>query len=350
VKYSHAWSERPGGAGAARLRRLRRPQATQDQYDPFVKLWLEWNDLGHLGQPYDPMLATPDKFELFAGWLLGADGEWGRSRNKDLNMIRSALNRFFDDNQRGRPLKGTDVATMVTNYRGLMVAKKKAAGIDADLHRVPCPEAALLTLIALGQSAVGENLNWIANLLLQLIGWFRADTMAGLRAGDVTIDNFGHLNVLIRHMKFRPAYRTQPGLMTIPPGPADQPLHARNVVFAILRRAMDADPSVFSMIGRRVSPSETNGAAAAQLVTDKLRELVDIESLNLPVGATVSSHSFREMGATAAAKAGYDSIRMAAHGHWREIATMYNSYIKPFLDAFPFSLVLAELNDFLRST
>ena len=265
-------------------------------------------------------------------------------------MIRSALNRFFDDNQRGRPLKGTDVATMVTNYRGLMVAKKTAAGIDADLHRVPCPEAALLTLIALGQSAVGENLNWIANLLLQLIGWFRADTMAGLRAGDVTIDNFGHLNVLIRHMKFRPAYRTQPGLMTIPPGPADQPLHARNVVFAILRRAMDADPSVFSMIGRRVSPSETNGATAAQLVTDKLRELVDIESLNLPVGATVSSHSFREMGATAAAKAGYDSIRMAAHGHWREIATMFNSYIKPFLDAFPFSLVLAELNDFLRST
>ena len=166
MKYSHAWSERPGGAGAARLRQLRRPQATQDQYDPFVKLWLEWNDLGHLGQPYDPMLATPDKFELFAGWLLGADGEWGRSRNKDLNMIRSALNRFFDDNQRGRPLKGTDVATMVTNYRGLMVAKMVAAGEDADLHRVSCREAALLTLIALGQSAVGENLNWIANLLL----------------------------------------------------------------------------------------------------------------------------------------------------------------------------------------
>ena len=70
------------------------------------------------------------------------------------------------------------------------------------MHRVPCPEAALLALIALGQSAVGENLNRIANLLLQLIGWFRADTMAGLRAAYVTIDNFGHLNVLIRHMKF----------------------------------------------------------------------------------------------------------------------------------------------------
>ena len=51
---------------------------------------------------------------------------------------------------------------------------------------------------------------------------FRADTMAGLCAGDVTIDNFGHLNVLIRHMKFRPAYHTQSGLMTIPSGPADQ--------------------------------------------------------------------------------------------------------------------------------
>jgi hypothetical protein len=77
---------------------------------------------------------------------------------------------------------------------------------------------------------------------------------------------------------------------------------------------------------------------------------VDVESLNLPVGATVSSHSFREMGATASAKAGFDSIRMAAHGHWREIATMYNSYIKPYLSAFPYSRFLAELNDFLRST
>jgi hypothetical protein len=94
-------------------------------------------------------------------------------------------------------------------------------------------------------------------------------------------------------MKFRPAYRTQPGLMTIPPGPTGQPLHAHNVVFAIFRRAMDADPSVFSnsMIDRRVSPSKANGAAAAQLITDKLREIVDTKSLNLPVGATVSNHS-----------------------------------------------------------
>ena len=121
-------------------------------------------------------------------------------------------------------------------------------------------------------------------------------------------------------------------------------------MFAIIRHTLNTNPAVFSMVGRLVSSAKANGVAAAQLITDKLRELVDVKSLNLPVGATVSSHSFREMGATAAAKAGYDSIRMAAHGHWREIATMFNSYIKPFLDAFPFSLVLAELNDFLRST
>jgi hypothetical protein len=71
MKDSQAQSGRPGGAGTARLRQLRRPQATHDQYD-HAKLWLEWKDLGHLGQPYDPMVATPDRFELFAGLLLGA--------------------------------------------------------------------------------------------------------------------------------------------------------------------------------------------------------------------------------------------------------------------------------------
>ena len=341
---------RPGGAGASSLRTLRRPQSTQDQYDPWVNLWLEWNENGFQGVPYDPLVATVDKFELFAGWLLGGDGERGRTRDKDLNKVRSALNRWFDDHHRGRPLKGTDISAMIAHYRGLMVLKKAAAGEESDLHRVPCPEAALLKLIVLGQSAVGLELDWIANLLLQTVGWFRADTMAGLRADDVTFDEFGFLNILIRHMKFRPEYRTRPGLMTVPPGPVDQPLHARNAVFAILRRALNANPAVFSMVGRLVSPAEANGAAAAQLITDKLREIVDVESLNLPFGATVSSHSFREMGATASAKAGFDSIRMAAHGHWREIATMYNSYIKPYLSAFPYSRFLAELNDFLRST
>jgi hypothetical protein len=143
--------------------------------------------------------------------------------------------------------------------------------------------------------------------------------MVGLWADDVTFDESGFLNILICHVKFRHEYHTRPGLMTVPPGPVDQPLHARNAVFAILRRALDANPAAFSMVGRLVSPAKANGAAAAQLITDKLREIVDVASLNLPVGATVS----REMGATASAKAGFDSIRMAAHGHWREIASYH---------------------------
>ena len=56
-------------------------------------MWLEFNDLGHHGRPYDPLVATVDKFMLFAGWLAGDPCERGRSTNKDLNMFRGAISR-----------------------------------------------------------------------------------------------------------------------------------------------------------------------------------------------------------------------------------------------------------------
>ena len=53
------------------------------------------------------------------------------------------------------------------------------------------------------------------------------------------------------------------------------------------------------------------------------------------------------MGAVAAFLARYDSLRMANHGFWRDPATMYRSYIAPFLDIFPYSQFLSRVFDFL---
>eukprot|EP01052_Picozoa_sp_SAG31_P084169 SAG31_NODE_44440_length_262_cov_28.036810_1_plen_54_part_10 len=54
------------------------------------------------------------------------------------------------------------------------------------MNRVPCPEIAVRRLLRLGESTDSvETLRWVAVLIVMLLGWFRADTMAGLRQGDV---------------------------------------------------------------------------------------------------------------------------------------------------------------------
>ena len=45
----------------------------------------------------------------------------------------------------------------------------------------------------------------------------------------------------------------------------------------------------------------------------------------------------------------YDSIRMASHGFWQNVGTMYDSYIKPYKNILPNSRLLARLFDFLRA-
>ena len=68
--------------------------------------------------------------------------------------------------------------------------------------------------------------------------------------------------------------------------------------------------------------------------------------LNLPVGAIVASHSFRELGATMAIKARYSPALSADHGLWRRIATMHERY---FFAEFPYSRWLAAMFDFLAT-
>ena len=54
------------------------------------------------------------------------------------------------------------------------------------------------------------------------------------------------------------------------------------------------------------------------------------------------------MGAVNCFLARYDSLRMANHGFWRDVSTMWNSYIRPYKDEFPYSRFLGAVFDFLR--
>ena len=127
--------------------------------------------------------------------------------------------------------------------------------------------------------------------------------------------------------------------MQIPP--AAGPDHPRSLVFAVLHRLLDDEPDALCYL-RQIVPA--GPAAAAQKITSEFRRLFPPHTLNLPAGAVVGSHSFREMGATCAVKAGYSPVLCCDHGFWRQFATLQNHYYYP---EFPFSQWMVLLLDFL---
>jgi hypothetical protein len=86
--------------------------------------------------------------------------------------------------------------------------------------------------------------------------------------------------------------------------------HAADTHCCLLR-----NPSVFSWVGRQVSPSDSNGESASMLLTMDLRALCDAIKLGLPEGAAIGSHSWREMAAVSSHNVGYSDIRYCTHGH-----------------------------------
>jgi hypothetical protein len=352
-------AQRPGYVGAVQIRQRKRPASTARQYDKYVEKWLEFCALGDGVQPYSSTTGTVAKFDLFAGWLLGdaAAGIPGRSKDKDLNAFRSAINRYISDRTGNvRPFRDDpEYGRTIQIYRDLQVESKNQRGEDADLHRVPCPEQVFVYLLGRGLVCGGDELAWVAIFMLMLLGWFRADTMAGVsQPGDCEFAGDGSLMMVVRRMKGRPDLKTRPKLVVIPPG--GTPGHVRSRVFLVLRRAFAADPMFFATLrhaeleGLARREAEPGQSLAANIATRKLRVLAAPAISGLPAGVVVGSHSWREMAATACAQARYDSVRMAAHGGWKRLDTMFGSYIDPYLQVFPWSRWLAELYDWLRST
>lgn len=323
-------------------------------YDVKVRLWQRFNAEGNRRVAYDPLEATADKFDLFAGWLLGDPelGLRGRSTDKDLNGFRSAINRYLADAGCGRPLRDdVEIGRTIKVYRQLMMKSKAARGQESDLHRVPCPEVVFLFLLEMAEqmSARDDVVIWVAVFVLQLLGWFRGVTMSGMQPGDVVLTPAGQLLVTVRRMKGRLDMATTPGLMSLPPAAAGS---ARWRLYRIMRRAYAISPTWYCAVAKAGLSGVkvvTGEDAAATFLTTKLRELTAPLKRTLPKGAVIASHSWREMAAVACFHARYDSLRCACHGFWKDVNTMWTSYIRPYKEVFPYSAFLAEVFDFLRA-
>jgi hypothetical protein len=336
------WAGRPGGEAAELLLAEARKGSTTKKYARVLAKWQKFCEEGYLGQAYDPLKFSHAKWWLFAGWMMDP----AHNNDKDLNVVRSAINRYMEDHGRGRPALGFTVAQVIKTFKFAKERQKRDNGEDVALNRQPCPEQAFTELLSLGEKATGLQLRQIACQVVQLLCWFRADTVAGLRSTDVWFDSAGHLNVLVRHVKMRPEFRLNPAQIRIPPGSSYG--HVRSRVFRVLRRAFELAAGWPSYVADQVVATRENGAAAAKLMTAELRRLVGAV-VQLPDGAIIASHSWREMAAVASARAGFCMFRMSNRGLWRRIETMLQSYIRPF-EHFPFSAVLAELYDDLAAS
>eukprot|EP01050_Picozoa_sp_SAG11_P026244 SAG11_NODE_6214_length_1362_cov_3.761679_2_plen_99_part_00 len=85
---------------------------------------MQLNAEGNGVLPYDELVATADKFDLFAGWLLGDPerGVRGHTTDKDLNGFRSAINRFLADKGQGRPLRDNpEISRTIKLYRSIII-------------------------------------------------------------------------------------------------------------------------------------------------------------------------------------------------------------------------------------
>ena len=314
---------------------MERPEATAMQYNGKIRKWLAFNEEGHEGRPYDPHRAHLAKWRLFAGWL------FARSRDKDLNGFRSAINRYLEDEGAARQLLGRAVNRIIKVYGVAQQRRNAREGRESELNRVPCPEVAVRYLLFLGESNLGLDLLWTASLLLMLLCWFRASTVAGLRGGDVRFAADGSLLVVARVVKGRPELVARPALMQIPPAPAG---HPRARVLNVIRRLLQSRPTGFAdvrvMCGQRRALS-TNASAR---LTAEFRRLVPADVLGLPEGAVVASQSFREMGASAAVVARYNLDVARRHGLWVRLNTMLEHYV---FDWFPASGFLERLFDWM---
>ena len=86
------------------------------------------------------------------------------------------------------------------------------------MNRQPCPEQAFVELLQLGEMVFGRLLRQVACQLLQLLCWFRSNSMAGMQSGDVFFTDDGWLNVMVRFVKMQPERRLDPAHLRIAPG------------------------------------------------------------------------------------------------------------------------------------
>ena len=295
----------PGGAMA---REVERESAVGTKYaSARLRRWNQWNEFCALGDgqgnEYELYSVSQSKWKLFSGWL--ADGV---SEDKDLNTWRSAINHYFAEAEKGRPLKGFDVNNVIKGHGVLLTKRKVAAGKEMEQFRVGTNKLHIQRLQALGMVVTGRLLSIIGLLLNMSIFGYRAATAGGYLPGDSNWVNGRSVAIadvlvfLFRSVKKRPELRwkPEPRMRTMP----FEKGHPLRLTMQVIKRAMTADPDALGVAARECRLSSKSTAAdcerlAAPLITKWMRDIFGEGTLGVPKGLFIASHSWRIMLASA---------------------------------------------------
>jgi hypothetical protein len=188
----------------------------------------------------------------------------------------------------------------------------KAAGKEPKLKRAPCSEDDFQRLVITGRGAVGDHLGEIATTEIMALCGLRASSSKlgnGSKASlkkAVIFSESGWLIVIVTFLKGKDLIDE---IVRVPPGPADEPEHPRNVIFATIKRALETD-------GLYVPTGHVS--AASVKITALLRNKLFKDAV-FKTGFGISSHSMREFMASAAFKAGASrekGSKLLTHGFW----------------------------------
>lgn len=282
---------------------------TRTQYNPKVKLWLEYNSLGR----WDPLDAPDAKIKAFSGWL------FSRSTDKALNGFTSAINDYIDTACGARPLNTHEVRKLKSRYHDKQLARTMQRlppdALEPKEARWTLPPAGLNLMLVTARSAVGTVLFKIGVMLIVLALFCRPATVWGLQAGDFVLTapvdglrRAGQVWYAWREVKRHPEYRTQPveDVMPVPPDTT----HTRRQVYEVWRRCEQEDPLWYLLLARLGSKSD-----AAPTVTRWVRESFN-GNIQVPPGRRLSSYSLRRVGPTASFHSGRCKSWATAKGHW----------------------------------
>eukprot|EP01050_Picozoa_sp_SAG11_P030308 SAG11_NODE_8911_length_963_cov_3.038194_1_plen_277_part_01 len=202
-------------------------------------------------------------------------------------------------------------------------------GFSVGNLRTEIPGAGLAYVIELAAEARRESLrraedtmhqahrkvSWMAVFLVMLMYWFRADTIAGYRPGDITFNDVGAMNFVVRRLKRGKAH-VQPFSKCIP-----CPTTGRSKrIFLVIQHA----------IGLRAGDGEfwfsdyiwgNAPTTVSDRITQAMAAYLDAKQLFMPEGSFISSHSWRKTGASAYAASQGDWHLLMRWGMWKAIAS-----------------------------
>ena len=290
---------------------------------------------------------------LFAAFMLTRIARTGRPI-QSIRTYFSAMNYCFKIRSLGEPWMGGTITDLNRMYELASKQWRIDRGISAGNLRTEIPGTGLRVLFYDATAAMQESITnlsdkshgshtvvcWFAVFLVQLLFWFRADTIAGYRPGDIRFNQSGAMDFTVRRLK-RGTAHAQPFSKSVP-APQNPILAA---VFAVIRHAVTLTDDE----GSFVFSNELWGDKPKQVsdqITKAMDSLLRYDQLFISQGSFVSSHSWRRTGASGFAAAKGDWHVLTRWGMWKVHASAeayVNSEFQP-------DSIFVQLYEFLFQT